>query len=47
MRQGEQIGEALFERLVAGDLAAMSRITRPNRMRRNFNARRARLNWWA
>jgi hypothetical protein len=44
-RQGEQVGKALRERLIARDLAPDMRITRPSRMRRNLSARRARLNW--
>ena len=36
-----------LESVVTGELAGMSRITRPNRVRRNLSSRRARLNWWA
>jgi hypothetical protein len=45
-RQDKQVGKALLERRVA-ILRPISRITRPNRVRRNLSARRARLNRWA
>ena len=46
-RQGEKVGEALLEPVVAGDLAADVADHPAEPDAQEFKLRRARLNWWA